>query len=75
MDDTDLAFYSTEQLIDELMRRKTFLGLVIHADEELRHTRWQGDKVFKVHYNSNLGLEQASRLLETISESIQRDHC
>jgi hypothetical protein len=61
-----LEFYTTNELVSELMRRKTFLGVVVHSTDELRGA-WSGEKVFQVHFNSNLDTEQAGRLLDAIA--------
>jgi hypothetical protein len=69
-----LELYSTEELIRELMRRTTFLGVVIHSEQELRGGTWDGERTFKVHYNHNLDAEQACRLLETVSEYMDQNN-
>lgn len=74
MPDTDLAFHTTAELIAELMRRRTFLGLVIQSDDELKHCNWQGERVFKVHLNDNLDRTEAGRLLEVVAARLDR-HC
>src|SRR5436190_1642321 len=35
-----LELYTTRELIEELMRRTTFLGVVVHSEEELRNGAW-----------------------------------
>jgi hypothetical protein len=72
MQSSELAFYTTKELVDELMRRKTFLGVVVHSEEELKSAAWTGERMFKVHFNSNLDAEQACRLLDTVTEHMQR---
>jgi hypothetical protein len=61
--------YTTRELINELMRRKTFLGVVIHSEKELRG-EWPGEGMFQVHFNSNLDPVQVSRLLDAIAQFI-----
>jgi hypothetical protein len=63
-----LDLFTTRELIDELIRRKTFLGLVVHAAEELKSAEWTGERVFTVHMNSNFAPAEAGRLLEVIAE-------
>ena len=75
MQPPELAFYTTPELIDELMRRKTFLGVVIHSEREFREDTWRGDKVFKVHLNSNLDADQACRLLGVVTTHLDRNGC
>ena len=69
---SELAFFTTQDIVNELMRRKTFLGVVIHAADECRGT-WTGEKTFKVHVNGNLSTEQAGRLLDTIADHIEQN--
>jgi len=73
MDSADLAFYTTEQLIAELMRRRNFLGVVLHAEEDLRG-EWRGEKTFKLHFNGNLDAIRAGRLLNTVAEYVDLHH-
>lgn len=69
----ELSFCTTQELIEELLRRRTFLGVVVHSEEELRGT-WSDDRTFKVRFNANLDAGQASRLLETVAEYIDLNH-
>ena len=68
----DLELVATEDLIAELMRRQTFLGVVVQSVDEHKEQEWSGQGAFKVHYNSNLDAEQACRLLEAVTESMDR---
>jgi hypothetical protein len=70
MNPSDLELYTTNELIDELLRRKTFLGVIIHAKEELKEERWRGEKVFQVHFNSNLDSQTACGILDAVTEYI-----
>jgi hypothetical protein len=65
---SDLAFYTTQDLVDELMRRKTFCGVVVHSAEDHKRETWEAERVFRVHFNQNLDPERASRLLDTVAE-------
>jgi hypothetical protein len=67
----ELAFFTSQELIDELMRRNTFLGVVVHSEEEVKSDRWSGERYFKVHFNGNLDAPQACRLLGTVSEYME----
>ncbi len=71
---TDLAFHSTKELIAELMSRKTFLGVVIHAEQEYRGQGWGDERMFQVSYNENLDSVQAARLMDTVAEYMDL-HC
>ncbi len=72
MEASDLELYTAQELIAELMRRKTFLGIVVHADQDCKAERWSGEGLFKVHYNGNLDAAEAGRLLDRIGEYIGR---
>jgi hypothetical protein len=72
MGPSDLELYTTKELIDELMRRRTFLGVVVHSEEELKQA-WTGERVFKVHFNDNIDAGQALRLLEAVASRLDRD--
>lgn len=69
---SDLAFHTTEELVTELIRRKTFLGVVIHSAHELKMGSWRGGQVFRVHSNSNLDMAEVARLLHAISEHVDQ---
>lgn len=70
MQPSDLAFFTSYELIEELMRRKTFLGVVVHADNELKQQGWPDEQNFKVKFNSNLSAEKVSRLFNKLAEYI-----
>jgi hypothetical protein len=70
----DLAFYTTTELIDELLSRHTFLGVIVHSAEAHRGLQWQGEKQFKVHFNDNLSPPEAARLLAAVSDRMDL-HC
>jgi hypothetical protein len=75
MQPSDLELCTTRELVEELMRRKTFLGIVVHSEQELKSESWDGERVFKVHYNANLDAAQACRLLNAICEYMDRNAC
>jgi hypothetical protein len=68
MNATALDFVTTQELISELIRRKTFLGVVVHSTEELRSDRWRGERVFRIQHSDNLELDEAGRLLGVIAD-------
>jgi len=74
MEPNDLELYSTRELIAELMQRSTFLGVVIHSEDEARRQGWPAERVFKVHLNENLDTPEATRLLETVAGHLDRNH-
>ncbi len=67
MQGSELAFYSNQELIDELLRRTTFLGVVVHSTEEIRNQQWGAERVMRVQFNDNLDTEQAGRLLDVVA--------
>ncbi len=66
----ELELYSTRALIDELVRRATFQGVIVHSPEGGRAPEWDGDRVFSVQYNANLSDEAAGRLLDRIGQHL-----
>jgi len=74
MEPSDLELVSNQELIAELMRRNTFLGLVIHAEDEQKSRDWPGERFFKVHLNNNLDPGQAARLLGSVAGYMDRNH-
>ena len=70
---SDLAFHTTQELIEELMRRQTFMGVVVHSAEEHKREAWGNERVFKVHFNQNLDSGRASRLLDTVAGYLEVD--
>ena len=65
----ELAFVTSEELVNELMRRKTFLGVVIHAEGDMRGP-WTGEKNFRVHFNGALQPQEAGRLLAALADPL-----
>jgi hypothetical protein len=74
MEPSPLELYTTRELVEELMRRQTFLGVIVHAELELKG-EWKGERTFQVHFNSNLDATQACRLLDTIAQHMERQDC
>ncbi|MFO0888679.1 MAG: hypothetical protein U0790_05960 [Isosphaeraceae bacterium] len=72
MNPTDLELFSTADLIDELLRRTTFQGVVIHSHDEARSPHWSGERIFRVRHNANFDTEQVGRLLDVVSQYIAR---
>lgn len=72
MHPTALELCTTNELVEELMRRTTFLGVVVHAEQELKGP-WTGERTFQVHFNSNLDAGQAWRLLDTVAHHMERE--
>jgi hypothetical protein len=75
VESSDLAFFTTEELIAELMSRQTFLGVVVNSEVEWKGNVWGEERTFSVHLNSNLDTARASKLLSRISDFIGLNHC
>ncbi len=71
MQPTALELFTTRELVEELLRRTTFLGVVVHAEEELKEA-WQGERMFKVRFNDNLNASEACRLLGRVAEYMEQ---
>jgi len=66
----DLELFSSEELVEELLRRTTFQGVIVHSRDEAKSRDWTGERVFSVRLNDNLEVEEAARLLDVISQYI-----
>lgn len=75
MEAGELAFYPTQDLVNELMKRTTFLGVVVHSEEEWKGDSWGQERTFKVQFNSNLDTVEASRLLSRVAEYLNLNCC
>jgi len=65
-----LELFATQELIDELMRRTTFQGVVVYAVDGAKNRHWAGERLFAVRHNANLDTEEAGRLLDVVSQYI-----
>jgi hypothetical protein len=70
MTDRDLELFATEELIDELLRRTTLQGVIVHTREEARRQDWAGERMFSVRFNDNFETREAGRLLEVVSRHL-----
>jgi len=66
----ELELFSTRALIDELLGRTCFQGVIVHAVDGAKDRHWDGERVFAVEHNANLDLEEAGRLLDVIGQYI-----
>ncbi len=53
------------------MRRKTFLGVIVHSEEEQKGP-WRGERMFKVRFNENLDAGETCRLLEHVAGRMEQ---
>jgi hypothetical protein len=74
VDSTELAFFTNDELIAELMRRKTFLGVVVQSESDWKQDQWGEERTFRVHFNKNLVTEEASRLLGRVASYMDCHH-
>jgi hypothetical protein len=70
MNTGELELFAPQELINELLRRTTFQGVIVHAVDGVRSRHWDGERLFAVCHKDNLGAEEAGRLLNVISEYI-----
>jgi len=63
---TPLELSTTQELIGELVRRGTFLGVVIESEKEYRSDGWGPERMFRVHLSRHLDTPEALRLLDAI---------
>jgi hypothetical protein len=70
MNPLELELFPTQELIDELLRRTTFQGVVVYAVDGAKNRHWSGERVFAVRHNANLDIEEAGRLLDVVSQHI-----
>ena len=63
----DLELFSTQDLIDEVLRRTTFQGVIVHSRDEAKGRDWSGERIFQVRLNANLDPDEAGRLLDVVS--------
>lgn len=72
MQPSDLALCTTQELIEELLRRPTFLGVVIHSEKEMKGRHWGEERIFKIRFNANLDTEQTCRLLNRVATHLDQ---
>jgi len=72
MDSASLELISTSELVEELLRRTTFQGVIVHSHEEAKSRDWIGERIFRVRHNTNLDTEEVGRLLDVVSRHIAR---
>jgi hypothetical protein len=70
MNEGQLELFATQDLINELLRRTTFQGVIVHAVDGAKDRHWSGERTFAVRHSSNLDTEEAGRLLDVVSQYI-----
>jgi hypothetical protein len=66
----DLELYTTEELVKEILNRHTFQGVIIHAERDCKNRKWDGERYFKLHWNTNLEKTEIPNLLERVADLI-----
>lgn len=69
MHDDDLGLYTSEELVNELLRRQTFLGVLIQGEGDWKG-HWDNVRNFKVLFNGNLRTEEVRRLLGVVTDHL-----
>jgi len=72
MNPSELELFPTSELINELLRRTTFQGVIVHAADGAKERLWNGERIFSVRHNENLDTEEVGRLLDVVSQYIAR---
>jgi len=70
MNPSEIELCATQDLINELLRRTTFQGVIVHAIDEAKDRHWCGERLFAVGHNTNLDTDEVGRLLDVISHYI-----
>jgi len=70
--ESDLAFCTTQELIQELLQRKTFLGVLVQSAQEYRCDDWGEQRIFKVRFSENLSASEAGQLLKIVAQHMNR---
>ncbi len=60
----DLELYTSEELIQELLNRTTFVGVLIRSETEAKSAT--GHKCFRVDGSTNLNPEQVLNILDQL---------
>jgi hypothetical protein len=64
-----LEFCTTEELIEELRKRNTFLGVIVFSPQELLAAKWDNVRKFQVIVK-NMTRKQAFSLLTDTAKSL-----
>jgi len=69
MNPEELGLYTSDELVSELLRRQTFMGVLVRGESDWKG-RWDGVQNFKVSFNGNLDTEEVRRLLGVVAEHL-----
>lgn len=66
----ELELFATEDLIDEILRRSSFQGVVIHSRDAASNQAEPDERTFCVRFNRNFQTEEVGRLLDVLSRKL-----
>lgn len=75
--ETELSWATTEQLVEELMKRRLFVGVLIHNCKEVRNKKRgilqsQDGNDFRVKWTPNLTWQEANVIVERAGEALAK---
>lgn len=66
----ELELYSTDELVQELLHRATFQGIIFHSHDEFRGKNWD-NKTFRLFW-ANVEFAEIKLLVETLREYLEK---
>lgn len=66
----ELELYATEELLDEVLRRSSFQGVVVHSQDAVGNQSEPEERTFSVRFNHNFETEAVRRLLDIVSRRL-----
>lgn len=67
----ELELYATEDLLEEVLRRSSFHGVVVHSRDAAGNHRAESEEhTFSVRFNQNFETEEVRRLLDVVSRRL-----
>lgn len=70
MTNRELELHATEDLLDELLRRHSFKGVVIHSHDAVDNHAEPDETTFRVRFNGHFQTEEVGRLLDVVSRRL-----
>jgi len=71
VDQSELSFFTNQQLIEELLRRTTFVGAVLFSKDPIKNGDWGDERTMTIQFNDNLSPDEAIRLFEIAAERVE----
>lgn len=69
-----LELYTTKEMIEEIINRTTFQGIMILSENDCKDPKWCGKKTFGVHWNNNLTNKEVVDILESTAFSLRENN-